>query len=55
MPEIVQFPTNRAAPRDWLLEDLFELKDVIEALPNNNEAMELVAELIEGRTLELRT
>jgi hypothetical protein len=53
MPEVIQFPEHRAAPSDWLLEDLLELKAEIEALLDNEEAMSIIIELIEGRKLML--
>ncbi len=53
MPEIINFPEHRSAPPDWMLADLFELRAEIMLLTDNDDALEIIAELLEGRSLEL--
>jgi hypothetical protein len=53
MSELIQFPERKAAPLDWMLSDLFELREEILLFVDNDEVMELIDQLIEGRQLIL--
>lgn len=57
MPEVISFPSQRAQSRDRLTEDLLEMKEELEALPHTQlrtDLMDIVNELLEGRSLELK-
>ena len=57
MPEVISFPVQKVQPRDWLIGDLLEMKEELEALPHTqvrSDLMDIVNELIDGTSLELR-